>query len=96
MIRLNPVYFIEVHGKDWADWVIFPYNTYYMSSNLASGNPIPPTLAYYIWLTKEVDGGTVCGMVMLALQKAVDTVDREILLIKLRAMGFNNLAVKMG
>lgn len=33
-------------------------------------------------------------MVMLDLQKVFDTVDHEILLIKLRAMGFNNLAVK--
>lgn len=35
-------------------------------------------------------------MVMLDLQKVFDTVDHEILLIKLRAMGFNNnLAVAL-
>ena len=33
-------------------------------------------------------------MVILDLQKEFDTVDHDILLIKLRAMGFNNLAVK--
>ena len=45
-------------------------------------------------IMKEVDGGKCCSMVMLDLQKAFDTVDHEILLIKLRAMGLNNLAVK--
>lgn len=45
-------------------------------------------------IRKEVDGGTFCAMVMLDLQNAFDTVDHEILLIKRRAMGFNNLVVK--
>jgi hypothetical protein len=52
------------------------------------GNALPDHIR------QEVDGGKCCGMAMLELQKAFDTVDHEILLIKLRAMGFNNLAAK--
>ena len=40
------------------------------------------------FIKKEVDNGKFCGMVMLDLQKAFDTVDHGVLLYTLRAMGF--------
>lgn len=42
----------------------------------------------------EVDKGKFCGMVLLDLQKAFDTVNHNILLYKLKAMGFNNLSLR--
>jgi hypothetical protein len=61
-----------------------------MSSNLALGNPIQSILAYYIYLTtsgrKKLEG-TFCGMVMLDLQKALDTVDHEILFNQTKSHG---------
>lgn len=44
------------------------------------------------YIRKEIDSGKFCGMVLLDLQKAFDTVDHQILLTKLKALGFNNLA----
>ncbi len=44
-------------------------------------------------IRREVDKGYFCGMVMLDLQKAFDTVDHGILICKLKAIGFNDLAV---
>ena len=38
--------------------------------------------------------GKYCGMVMLNLQKMFDTVNYDILLIKLRALGFNNSSLQ--
>lgn len=46
------------------------------------------------YIRKEVDKGNFCGMVMLDLQKAFDTVDHRILLSKLSAIGFNDIAVR--
>lgn len=46
------------------------------------------------YIRKEVDEGKFCGMVMLDLQKAFDSVDHNILLMKLRALGFNEAALK--
>ncbi len=47
-----------------------------------------------LWGT-DLDGGGGChtGMVLLDLQKAFDTVNHDILLMKMKAMGLNNRAV---
>ena len=42
----------------------------------------------------QMDRGFYTGMVMIDLQKAFDTVDHDILLQKLKALGFDPLAVK--
>lgn len=45
------------------------------------------------WQSLVNNAGNFCGMVLLDLQKALDTVDHPILLYKLMALGFNSMAV---
>ena len=44
-------------------------------------------------IRSESDRGNYTGMVVLDLQKAFDTVDHQLLLNKLQALGFNSLSV---
>ena len=41
-----------------------------------------------------MDRGFYTGMVMMDLKKTFDTVDHDILLQKLRALGFDSFAIK--
>ena len=46
------------------------------------------------YIKREIHDGKYCGMVMLDLQKAFDTVDHSILIEKLKAIGLDSTAVK--
>ena len=48
----------------------------------------------YLTDRKEVDASKLCGMVLLDLQNTFDTVNYGILLNKLRAVGFSEVAIK--
>ena len=46
------------------------------------------------YIKREIHDGKYCGMVMLDLQKAFDTVDHSILIEKLKAIGLDSTAVR--
>ena len=46
------------------------------------------------FIGKEVDKGNFCGMVLIDLQKAFDTVQSDILVNKLKALGFSGSSLQ--
>jgi hypothetical protein len=67
-----------------------------MNSNLALEQSIQQiTCLVYLFdhIKQESEKGNYTGMFMLDLQKAFDTADHDILLMKLKCMGLNNVTV---
>ena len=66
-----------------------------MTSGFRKAHSTDTCLLYLTdFIRKEVDKGNFCGMVLIDLQKAFDTVQYDILLIKLKALGFSGTSLQ--
>lgn len=81
---------------DQIEEYIFKCNILYeLQSGFRRMHSTETTILYLTdYIKKELDKGKLSGMVLLDLQKAFDTVDHNILLLKLNAMGFDSKACK--
>ena len=64
--------------------------TFSININLVSEMAIQQTYLYHSSVVKGFDNGVCTGMILIDLQKALDTVNHKILLDKLLPIGFSN------
>lgn len=83
---------------DQIEEYIFKCNILYeLQSGFRRMHSTETTILYLTdYIKKELDKGKLSGMVLLDLQKAFDTVDHNILLLKLNAMGFEIIESELG